>query len=259
MEWIELISEFNLPKTTDARKGSMSGVLEIEGSFEGKTLLFHLPDTCLRKFTVLHFDHEEMFKMCLFLWIKDQSLYHNPFVQHSFSFMVLSKQRQLWVKRHWEMLQFSFVDMKASALFYGLWGFVSSVKILEGTAWASLSPCSLACQGLPWGQIDRWFSCRESGTYQHPFRGLCMGTGWGYLAGVSPEQWFSKGVASPRPTNAKVGVWCCVWSPPAVGEPESCCHPAQRGTCPLLWALPHSRHRLLNCPPSWSISVEIWE
>lgn len=66
----------------------------------------------------------------------------------------------------------------------------------------------------------------------------------------------------PRPTNAKVGVWwCSVWSPPAVGEPESSCHPVQPGTCPLLWALPSQPlpTSLPNCPPPWFISVEIWE
>lgn len=60
----------------------------------------------------------------------------------------------------------------------------------------------------------------------------------------------------PRPTNAKVGVLCCgVWRHSAVGEPKKCCHPIQPGLC-----LPnHFLHRLPNCPPSWFISVEIWE
>lgn len=31
--------EFNLPKTTDTRKSSVMSVLEIEGSFEGKTTI----------------------------------------------------------------------------------------------------------------------------------------------------------------------------------------------------------------------------
>lgn len=164
--------------------------------------------------------------------------------------MVLCKQRQLWVKRHWEMLQLSFMKMKAFACFYRLWGFVSSVRILAGTAWAFPASPSIACQGLPWGLMDLWFFCRESGTVQHPLRMHGERTrrpGW-----WAPRTVVLKGhglTPDPQMPKWESGV---VWSPPAVREPESC--------CPLLWALPSQPlRRLPNCPPSWFISVEIGE
>lgn len=144
-----------------------------------------------------------MFKMCLFLWIKDQSLYPNQFIQHSF--MVLCKQRQLWVKHHWEMLQFSFIKMKAFACFYGLWGFVSSVRILAGAAWASLPPCSLHARVY----IEARWTCdspAERVVLSSILWGaLYMGTGWGELAGGPPDQRFSKGMASPQAHECQSG------------------------------------------------------
>lgn len=151
--------------------------------------------------------------------------------------MVLCKQRQLWVKRHWEMLQFSFMKMKAFACFYGLWGFVSSVSILAGVAWASPASLSLACQGLPWGQVELWFSCREGGTVQHPLRGSVHGARTRRPGWQAPRPAVLKGhslTPDPRMPKWESGVW----SPLAIGEPKSCCHPVEPGICPLLWALP---------------------
>lgn len=147
-----------------------------------------------------------MFKLRLFLWIGDQSLYHDEFVQHIFSFMVLCKQRQLWVKCHWEMLQFSFMKMKAFSSFYGLlWAVLGSwqvplgpplpthplhARVYLGARWTSNSPAErVVLSSILWGA-------------------LCMGTGRGDLAG--------EGMASPQTHKCQSGglVLMCV-------EPQS--------------------------------------
>lgn len=161
-------------------------VLEIEGSFEGKTtiklstplpLAWHLlreihcsPFWLWNKGEVLFPAPEEMFKTCLFLWIKDQSLYPNQF--STVSWFYVSKDNCGWratekcynsVLWKWKHL-LAFTDFE-----------VLCVSILAGVAWASPASLSLACQGLPWGQMDLWFSCREGGTVQHPLRASVHG------------------------------------------------------------------------------------
>lgn len=174
--------------------------------------------------------------------------------------MVLCKQRQLWVKRHWEMLQFSFMKMKAFACFYGLWGFVSSVSILAGVAWASPASLSLACQGLPWGQVELWFSCREGGTVQHPLRGSVHGDRMRRPGWWAPDQWFSKDIASPQTHECQSG--SSVYGvPQQLGNLRAAAilFSLASALCSGLCLPSHFLRRLPNCPPSWFISVEIWE
>lgn len=87
----------------------------------------------------------------------------------------------------------------------------------------------------------RWTSDSpaKSGTVQHPLRGSVHGDRM-----RRPGWWASRTVVlkghgltpDPQMPNWESGVEV-YGAPPAVGEPESCCHPIQPGTCPLLWAL----------------------
>lgn len=199
-----------------------------------------MPDTCLGKFIVLPFDSEtkekfffQPLKRCLrracFYELKTSHyITISLFSTVSVSWFYVSKDNCGWsaIEKCYNSVLWKWKHLLAFTDFGVLWAVLGSWQALLGPPHPLRARVYLIL-------LQREWYCPASS------EGLCA---WGqdketWLVGPqnsgSQRAW-----PHPRPTNAKVGVCCSVWSPPAVGEPESSCHPVQPGTCPLLWALP---------------------
>lgn len=247
-------------------------VLEIEGSFEGKTtiklstplpLAWHLlreihccPFWLWNKGEVLFPAPEEMFKTCLFLWIKDQP-YPNQF--STVSWFYVSKDNCGWsaTEKCYNSVLWKWKHLLAFTDFGALWAVLASWQALLGPL---LPPCPLHAKvylGARWNSD----SPAERVVLSSILWGaLCMGTGRGDLAGGPPDQRFSKDIASPQTHECQSGS-------PVYGVPQqlgnlraaAILFSLAPALCSGLCLPGHFLHSLPSCPPSWFISVEIWE
>lgn len=219
-------------------------VLEIEGSFEGKTTIklnSYSTWYLLREIHCLCFDCEtkgkfffQALKRCLrcacFYELKT-SHYIPINLFSTVSWFCVSKDNCGWstIEKCYNSVLLKWNHLLAFTDCGVLWAVLGSWQVLLGPLCLPV-PCMPGFTLRPDGPVillQRGWYCPASSEE------LCT---WeqdeeNWLVGPQTSV-FQRAWPHPRPTNAKVGVHCCgVWRCSAVGEPKKCCHPVQPGLC----------------------------